>query len=179
MIRKSVLLAITVATLIGVCHAQDAEVNFAAQLEVLRADVQADRVSIVTAGMNLSDKDAAVFWPIYRQYHYERSKLEDSRVAVIKEYAQNYTNLSDAEAKRMAERLFEYDSHLAALRKVYFKKFNKMLPALTVAKFFQLDRRIDLLIDMKLASSLPPLTMQTEIKQQEQKSVPVIAGDQQ
>ena len=58
----------------------------------------------------------------------------------------------------MAERMFEYDSRFAALRKTYYKKFNKVLSALTVTKFFQLDRRIDLLMDMKVESSLPPLT---------------------
>jgi hypothetical protein len=79
-------------------------------------------------------------------------------VVVVKEYTQKYPNLSDSEAKAMAERMFDYDSRLAALKKRYFKKFNKVLPALTVTKFFQLERRIDLLMDMKVESSLPPLT---------------------
>jgi len=44
------------------------------------------------------------------------------------------------------------------LKKKYYKKFNKVLSALTVTKFFQLDRRVDLLMDMNVESSLPPLT---------------------
>jgi len=83
--------------------------------------------------------------------------LDDGRIAVIKEYAEKYSTLTDADAKAMAERMFDYDSHLATLRKTYFKKFNKVLPALTVTKFFQLDRRIDLMMDMQVESSLPPL----------------------
>jgi hypothetical protein len=54
--------------------------------------------------------------------------------------------------------MFEYDARLAEIKKKYFKKFNKVLPALTVTKFFQLDRRIDLMADLNLESSLPPLT---------------------
>jgi len=108
--------------------------------------------------MNFSDKEAAVFWPIYRQYEYERSKLDDLRVVVIKEYTQKYPNLTDAEAKAMAERMFECDSRQIALKKTYFKKFNKVLPALTVTKFFQTERRIDLMMDMNVEASLPPLT---------------------
>jgi hypothetical protein len=54
--------------------------------------------------------------------------------------------------------MFECDSRLAALKRTYFKKFNKVLPALTVTKFFQLEHRIDLLTEMKVESSLPPLT---------------------
>lgn len=120
--------------------------------------MRAERTAIITADMDFSDKDAAAFWPIYRQYEYERSTLEDRRVAVIKEYIQKYSNLTDVEAKAMAERMFEYDSLVTELKKKYFKKFNEALPALTVTKFFQLDRRIDLLMDMKVESALPPLT---------------------
>ncbi|MGO9346431.1 MAG: hypothetical protein ACLPZJ_08605 [Terriglobales bacterium] len=120
--------------------------------------MQADRTTIVGEAMNFSDQDAAAFWPIYRQYEYERSTLDDGRVAVIKEYTDKYPTLTDAEAKAMAERMFEYDSRLAVLKKKYFRKFNKVLPALTVTKFFQLDRRIDLMMDMKMESALPPLT---------------------
>jgi hypothetical protein len=157
---KSVLLTIAFAifALTPLCQAQTQEPSVDSAIEVVRANAQADRATIINAAMNLSDKDGAAFWPIYRQYEYERSTLDDRRVAVIKEYTKKYPTLTDAEAKAMAETMFEYDSRLAALKKNYFKKFNKVLPALTVTKFFQLDRRIDLLMDMQVESSLPPLT---------------------
>lgn len=159
MIRKSVLLVITLAmvTLSGVCRAQTQEPNVGSVIELARADMQADRVKIITTAMDFSEKDGAAFWPIYRKYEYERSTLDDRRVAVIKEYAAKHSTLSDADAKAMAERMFDCDSGLAALKKKYFKKFNAVLPALTVTKFFQLEHRIDLLVDMKVESSLPPL----------------------
>jgi hypothetical protein len=120
--------------------------------------MQADRTVLITTGMNFSNKESAAFWPIYQQYEYERSKLDDGRVAVIKEYTHKYPTLTDAEAKAMAEQMLECDYRLAALKKKYYKKFNKVLPALTVAKFFQLERRVDLMMDMQVEASLPPLT---------------------
>jgi hypothetical protein len=78
---------------------------------------------------------------------------------------EKYPDLTDGEAEAMADRMFQCDSRLAALKKRYFKKFNKSLPALTVTKFFQLERRIDLMMDMKVESTLPPLT-QTEYDEQ-------------
>ena len=137
----------------------------ASAMEVMRADVGADRAKIITVAMNFSDKDAAAFWPIYRKYEYERSTVDDRRLAVIKEYAEKYSTLTDADAKSMAERMFDCDSRLAALKKTYFKRFNKVLPALTVTKFFQLEHRIDLLVDMKVESSLPPLTRPQETEE--------------
>ncbi|HVN20580.1 MAG TPA: hypothetical protein VMU05_17475 [Dongiaceae bacterium] len=134
-------------------------------IQVVRANMQADRTTIITAAMNFNDKEAAAFWPIYREYEYERATLDDARVKVIKEYTNKYPKLTDVEAKGMAERMFDYDTRQAELKKKYFKKFNKSLPALTVTKFFQLDRRIDLLMDMKLESALPPLTQASYVGQ--------------
>lgn len=84
--------------------------------------------------------------------------MEDLRAAVIKEYAEKYTMMTDADAKAMSERMFDCDSRETELKRKYFKEFNKVLPAITVAKFFQLEHRIDLLIGIKVESSLPQLT---------------------
>jgi hypothetical protein len=161
MSRNSLMLSMTLAVLAlsPLCHAQsEAPPSIDSAIALIRAGLQADKTTIVGAAMGFSDKDAAAFWPIYRQYEYERSRLDDGREVVIKEYTETYPNLTDAEAKAMADRMFESDSRIAALKKKYFKKFNKVLPALTVTKFFQLEHRIDLIMDMKVESTLPPLT---------------------
>ncbi len=139
-------------------RAQNQEPTIDSTIAVVRANMQADRTTLITAGMNFNDKDGAAFWPIYEQYEYERSRLDDRRAAVIKQYAQKYPTLTDAEAKAMAEQMLDCESRLAELKKKYYKKFNKVLPALTVTKFFQLERRIDLLMDMQVEAALPPLT---------------------
>jgi hypothetical protein len=160
-IRNSLLLNVTLAVfaLSPLCQAQNEQPpSFDSAIAMVRASLQANKTTIVGEAMDFNDKDAAAFWPIYRQYEYERSRLDDGRVEVIKEYTKKYPDLTDAEAQAMADRMFECDSRTAALKKRYFKKFNKVLPALTVTKFFQLERRIDLMMDMKVESTLPPLT---------------------
>ncbi len=162
LVRKSVIVIAAFATfcIVPLCRAQTQgeEVSVESAIEVVRADARADRATIITPAMKFSDRDAAAFWPIYRHYEYERSAVDDLRVAVIKEYSEKYSTMTDAEAKAMAERMFDCESRLAALKKTYFKKFNKVLPAFTVAKFFQLDHRLDLVMDMKVESSLPLLS---------------------
>jgi hypothetical protein len=145
-------------TLSPLARAQDQQPSPDSAIEVIRANVRAERATIITAAMSFSDKDAAAFWPIYRKYEDERTKVDDLRVTVIKEYAGKYPNLTDADAKAMAERMLDCERRLADLNKAYFKKFNEVLPAITVTKFFQLEHRIDLMMDMKVESSLPPLT---------------------
>jgi hypothetical protein len=124
-------------------------------IEIARAEMKVERTALIGAGMNFSEKDGAAFWPIYREYEHERSTLDDLRLAVIMDFAEKYLNLTDDDAKVMAERMFEYDSREAELKRKYFKKFNKALPALTVAQFFQLEHRIDLMMGVKVENSLP------------------------
>ncbi len=167
MIRKLALLTIasSILALAPLGRAQTQEPNLDSVIEVIRADMQADRVMVITATMNFSHKDAVVFWPLYRSYEYKRSQLDDRRAAVIKQYAEKYSTLNDADAKSMAEQTFECDLRLAELRKTYFRRFNKVLPALTVTKFFQLDRRIDLAMDMEVEASLPPMAAAASAEQ--------------
>jgi Spy/CpxP family protein refolding chaperone len=161
MMKNCALLMLTFAMLTfgPLGRAQDQEPpTIDSAIAVVRANMKAGRTTLITTGMNFNDKDGAAFWPIYQQYEYERSKVDDRRAAVIKQYTQKYPNLTDAEAKAMADQMLDCESRLAELKKKYYKKFNKVLPALTVTKFFQLDRRIDLMMDMQVESSLPPLT---------------------
>jgi Spy/CpxP family protein refolding chaperone len=160
MMKNPALLVVTFAML-AFCplgRAQDQEPSIDSTIAVVRAGMQADRTALITTGMNFTDKDGAAFWPIYRQYQYERSRLDDRRAAVIKQYTKKYPDLTNAEAKAMGDQMLDCESRLAELKKKYYKKFNRVLPALTVAKFFQLERRVDLMMDMQVESSLPPLT---------------------
>jgi len=170
MFRKSMLPAVAFAmlTLLPLCRAQSPKPttnsavetqkpNLDSTIEMARAEMRAERNAIIIEAMDFSDKDAAAFWPIYRKYEYERSLLDDRRALFVKEYAEKYATLNDADAKAMTEGMLECDSGEIALRKKYFKELSKVLPATTVAKFFQLNNRIDLLMAMRVESSLPPL----------------------
>jgi hypothetical protein len=134
-------------------------------IESVRADLHADKVAIITKAMKFSDKDGAAFWPIYKKYSYDLSKLDDQRVQLIKDYAQNFNTLTDVQAKDMADRNFKYQAARVDLKKKYFKQFNKVLPAVTVVKFYQLENRLDLLVNLELAADLPPLLARADATQ--------------
>lgn len=157
--RKSKMLAVMVALLAisPFGRAQIQATSLDSAIELARADMRSQRNEIITATVQLRDTDAAAFWPIYRKYEYERSIVDDGRAAVIKEYAKKYSTITDADAKSMTDRMLDYDSRDIALKKKYVREFSKVLPATTVAKFFQLDHRIDLLMGMQVESSLAPL----------------------
>ncbi len=124
-------------------------------IELLRSDIKTQRVAIITEVMQFSQEEAELFWPIYKEYEFEVSKLGDERVAMIKDYAASFDTMTDEKAKELAERTFKLDAASLKLQQTYFKKFDKVLGSKTVAKFFQLDRQIDLLIRLQIAAGLP------------------------
>ena len=139
------------------CRAQEQQPSLDSIIQSARGEMTAERNEIITAAMGFSDKEAASFWPIYRKYEYERTKIDDVRAAVVKSYAQKYPDVSDQDAKSMLARMIDCDSRTMALKRKYVKEFSKALPPSTVAKFFQLEHRIDLVMDMRVETSLPPL----------------------
>jgi hypothetical protein len=144
----------------NLCLAQDNQPSIDNEIQSLRADMRADKVTIITQAMRFNDKDAAAFWPVYKKYEFELSKINDAKVELIKDYANKFGSLNDADAKTMADKAFDIEGKRLDLRKKYYKEFNKVLPALTVTKYFQLEHRLDLLVDLQLASQLPSLLVQ-------------------
>jgi len=128
-----------------------------AYIDAIRADLRSDKIEVITNAMQFNEKDAAAFWPVYKKYEAEQTKLNDERIQVIKNYSDKWATLTDVEARELAEKSLDLESRRADLRKKYFANFNKVLPGLIVAKFFQLEYRLDLLVDLKIASELPAL----------------------
>lgn len=126
-------------------------------IESLRADIRADRANIITHVMQFSEKDAAAFWPVYRQYEADITKLNDQRVAIIREYASSFASLTDQQASSLTSRALDFERQRVELDQKYFKNFSKVLPGVVVAKFFQLQHRLNLLGDVELAAHLPPV----------------------
>jgi hypothetical protein len=134
---------------------QTKSLNLSAYAELLRSDVRAQKVAIITEVMGFNDKDDAAFWPIYREYDLEMSKLGDERVALIEEYAHNYSTLTDEMAATVASRAIDLATKRdAALAKCY-ERVKSVLSAKTALRFLQVEHQLLLLIDLQIASSLP------------------------
>jgi Spy/CpxP family protein refolding chaperone len=124
-------------------------------IEMLRADLRAQRKEITAQNMNLTADEATKFWPIFDQYRQEAIKINDDRWALIKDYAANYNTMTDEQAQSYIKRSNAIDEQLMALRMKYVPLFEKVISPRKTALWFQIDRRIDLLINLQLSSSIP------------------------
>ena len=127
----------------------------AGYIELLKSDLRTQKVAIITEAMRFTEDGAAAFWPIHREYEHELSKIIADRIELIKDYAQNYDNLTNEKAKEIAGKVFDLEKRRTKLKKKYFKRFEKALSAVVAAKFVQVENQINLLIDLQIASELP------------------------
>jgi hypothetical protein len=135
--------------------AETSERNLSAYVELLRADVRAQKVAIITEIMGFSEDEDKAFWPIYREYDTELAKINDGRVALIDEYAKNYDKVTDDLADKLATQALELESQRTALKTKYYQRFKSALSARTAARFLQVENQLLLLIDLQIAASLP------------------------
>jgi len=124
-------------------------------IAMLRADLRSKRKQITAQNMNLSADEAAKFWPVYDQYILATIKQNDVRWAMIKDYVTNYSTMTDDQAQNYIKRSNIIDQQLLALRLRYVSAFEKVVSPKKAALWYQLDRRIDLLINLQLSTQIP------------------------
>ena len=124
-------------------------------VDLLRKDIRSQKKQIIAANLQLTDTEAVKFWPVYDQYTAELVKVNDAKYGAIKEYAANFDTLTDDHAVALTRNLLTVDQQVATLRLKYVPIINKVISGKKTALFFQLDRRLVMLIDLQLASQIP------------------------
>ena len=124
-------------------------------IQRLRQNLRQQRKEIMAENMTLTPDEATKFWPIFDQYRQEAIKPNDERWAVIKDYAANYNSMSEAQAQDYMKRSTAVDQQLLALRMKYVPIFEKVISAKKTALWYQIDRRVDLLINLQLSTIIP------------------------
>jgi hypothetical protein len=134
---------------------QDFQVPSDQEIDLLRKDLRSKKKQLIAANMKLSDAEAEKFWPVYDQYTADLVRINDTKYGLIKQYLQTYTTMTDAEADAYMKKWTGVDDSVVQLRQKYVPTFRKVLSARNTLLFFQLDRRVSLMIDLQLASQIP------------------------
>jgi hypothetical protein len=119
-------------------------------IELLRKDVRSQKKEIIAENMGLSDAEAKKFWPVYDQYAAELSRIYDTKLALLNDYAENYRGMTGEQAETYIRKRAEVEQSIMQLRLKYIPAFRKVLPGRETALFYQLDWRLALAIDVEL-----------------------------
>ncbi len=149
--KKLIVLALMAMTTFA--YGQDAPTD--AYIELLRSDIRAGKVELITQVMEFTAEQSSAFWPLHREYELELSKINDDKVKLIKEYAQVWDQMTNQKAREMVKTMFDLQEKRLKLKKSYYKKFEKALSSIIAAKFIQLENQINTIIDMQIAQEYP------------------------
>jgi len=124
-------------------------------IQLMRQDIRSERKKIVAANLPLTEDEAVKFWPVYDRYVVEHSKIYDTRYALIKEYAQNYSTMTGEQANSYIKRWTATEEQMAQLRLKWIPEFEKVISPKKTAMFYQIDRRLGLMVELQLSSQIP------------------------
>jgi hypothetical protein len=129
--------------------------NLEPAIKMLRAEIGQDRRNIVAASMLLTPSEGKTFWPLYDQYRAEAHKLGDRKVRLISDFVANRDSMSQEQAEKLTEDALAIESERISLKKDYVSKMSKVLSARTVGRFFQIDNKLDVIVEAELAARVP------------------------
>jgi len=134
---------------------QPDEGNLRAFIELVRSDLQNEKATIIAQNIQFTEDEAFEFWPLHREYSLELNRLLDQRLSLVRKHVVNFDNLSDKQAEQLAKDVFDLDAKRLKLKRTWFKKFAKVIPAKKAAQFFQIENQLNAALDLRVAAALP------------------------
>jgi hypothetical protein len=124
-------------------------------IALLRKDLRAMKMQVIGQNMSLSEEQGQKFWPIYNHYVRDLQEVNNQKYALLKQYAETWATMTDHDALIYVRAWLEADGQAQALRLKYVPVVSEVLPGREAATFFQLDRRLNMIIDLQLFSQIP------------------------
>ena len=126
-----------------------------ADIALLRKDLRSMKMQVIGENMSLSEEEGQKFWPVYNHYVKDLTEVNNQKYALLKQYAEMWATMSDADALIYVRHWLEADGEAQALRLRYVPVVSQVLPGRKAATFFQLDRRLNMIVDLQLFSQIP------------------------
>jgi len=124
-------------------------------VQLTRSAIQAERQAILATNLELSEKERTIFWPLYEEYRKALESAVNTRVDLLNQYFASYETLTDLEATTLLDKHIAWEKEVLKVRSTYAKKMGKALSGRTVARFFQIENKMDIIVEYELAGEIP------------------------
>lgn len=126
-----------------------------AQLDSARAAAADVRKQTVAANMLMDSTTAKKFWPVYDAYRAALMKSRNQEWSVLAKLATGADSLSNSQANALTNTWLSAQMAELKVKQQYFPKFQAVLKPKQVARFFQIEHRMDLLVALAVAQEIP------------------------
>ena len=151
--RKTVVVAMFVC--IACAATAQAQLDQDHAVQLTRSAIQAERQAILAANLELDEKESAAFWPLYQEYRDALESLVNTRIDFLDRFFASYETLTDDEALALLDQHLDWKKDVLKVRTAYAKKMRKSISGRTVARFFQIENKMDLIVEYELAGEIP------------------------
>lgn len=124
-------------------------------MQILLEKIRADKKLLVAANMELTEPEAKAFWPVYDKFQDELFLLRARTARLIKDYSDSFKDMKNEKAKALLDESITIESLGLKLRKAYLPKFRKALPEKKVARYYQIENKIQAALFYELAANIP------------------------
>ena len=135
--------------------ADDADAASQARQEILLDTIRANRKALLAVNLELSAEETRQFWPLYDRYHAELDPVGDRIAAIVEDYTASFRDLPNEKALKLMEGYLAAEADRLAVRRRYLAEFAKILPGRTVARFYQIENKMDAVLRHELAATIP------------------------
>ena len=137
----------------GAAVSEDTQWSPDQDIQLLKSNLRAQKKQIVAANMDLTDTEAEKFWPVYNRYAADVATIYDTKIALFQEYLENYDSMSGEQAESYLRRRAAVEEDIMQVRLKYLPEFRKVLTGRETALFYQIDWRLDLILNLQLAQA--------------------------
>ena len=147
-----IVLILSMLFFVGTVAAQDKPGD---NMQILLEKARADKKLLVATNMQLTDAEAKAFWPVYEKYQAELFLLRARTMNLIKNYSDNYDTMTDATAKKLLDEMMTIETLRGKLARAYLPKFRAVLSDRKVARYYQIENKINAALYYELAAGIP------------------------
>jgi hypothetical protein len=124
-------------------------------MQIVREKIQADKKLLVAVNMDLTEKENQAFWPVYESYQKDLGLLNGRMLVLIQDFAKTYEAMSDEAAKKLVAEFLAIKGDRVNLKQSYLPKLRQALSDKKVARYLQIENKIEAIIDYELADKIP------------------------
>ena len=154
--RKTIMVFVMCIVMIAsTCSFSEAEDKSSVNMQILGEKLKADKKLLVAQNMQLTEAEAGKFWPVYEQYQDELFILRVRSLQLVKTYAEKYESMTNDIAKKLLNEYLALEGLRQKVREAYLPKFRKVLPEIKVARYYQIENKINAVVNYELAAQIP------------------------
>ena len=126
-------------------------------MEIVHEKLKADKKLIVAKYMDLTESEAAKFWPVYEEYQKDLQGTNERLRNLLESYAADYRNksLMDEKAKKLLDDWIVIEQEDGKRRSAFAPKVLAALPAKKAARYLQIENEFRIMLRYDLAATVP------------------------